>query len=107
MPNLTDLIAALNQATIQLKQAALTDDWALAERIQKRRAWLVTQIAANPALTLAQQQALRAVREQEAVIVARATTHQRALAHSLNGQPASAHSKTVLRMLQAYHPDPH
>ncbi|WP_172452713.1 hypothetical protein [Chromatium okenii] len=54
MSALTDLIHELTIATGQMKQAALTDDWIMVERIQKRRGRLLDQIAGNSTVLNAQ-----------------------------------------------------
>jgi hypothetical protein len=112
MPNRIDLIYNLTQATAQLKHAALNGDWAVAENIQKRRALLVTQIVAQHValpLSLAQQHAVLAVREQEMMIVARAKTRHQALALALSGQQLDPLlPKKSTRMTRAYrNADPH
>ncbi|WP_201091132.1 flagellar protein FliT [Thiocystis minor] len=105
MSNVTELIHDLTTATGQMKQAALTDDWALAEKIQKRRAQLIERIVeyANAA-TLTEQEAneLNVVREQEATIIARAGARHRALGQALAETQTGRCVGKQSRMQKAY-----
>lgn len=101
MSALTDLIHELTIATSHLKQSALTDDWIMVEKIQKRRIRLLAQITANQSeLTAAEITELRKVREQEAAIAARAGAHHQALRLALADDPQ--HPKKPSRMRKAY-----
>jgi tryptophan 2,3-dioxygenase len=101
MSVLTDLIHELTIATGQMKQAAVTDDWLMVERIQKRRSRLLDQITSHSSvLNTAEIAELRAVHEQEAAITARAGAHHQALREALAADPQ--HPKKPSRMRKAY-----
>jgi hypothetical protein len=105
MFNVTELIHDLTTATGQMKQAALADEWELAEKIQKRRALLIARIVEYTnatALTEEESQGLRAVREQEAAIVARAGSHHQALGQALAEIRTGIRSGKQNRMRKAY-----
>ena len=105
MFNVTELIHDLTTATGQMKQAALADDWALAEKIQKRRALLIERIveyAETATLTEQETNELNAVREQEATIIARAGTRHRALGQALADTQAGLRAGKQSRMQKAY-----
>lgn len=105
MFNVTELIHDLTTATGQMKQAALTDDWALAEKIQKRRAQLIERIVeCASAAPLSEQETneLNVVREQEATIIARAGARHRALGQALAETQTSLRAGKQSRMQKAY-----
>lgn len=105
MPSVTDLIADLIAATDQMRQAALGDDWSMAEKIQKRRAVLIEGIvehAQTVALTEAETLRLSAVREQESVIAARATARHQALGKMLTEAHGITGTERPSRMQKAY-----
>ena len=105
MSNVTELIHDLTTATGQMKQAALADDWALAEKIQKRRAQLIERIVeCTSAATLSETEnkELNAVREQEAVIIARAGARHQALGQALADTQSGPRAGKQSRMQKAY-----
>lgn len=105
MPGITDLIADLTTATEQMRQAAMGDDWEMAETIQKRRAALIERIAesaATTALTAEQGIRLNAVRELETQIAARAAARHQALGKMLLEIQGFTGTDKPSRMQKAY-----
>ncbi len=105
MPDVTDLITDLTAATEQMQQAASGEDWAMVEKIQKRRSALVTRIIEDAgAATLTEEDAgrLSAVRAQEAFIASRAAARQQTLGKMLMETQAVTSVERPGRMRKAY-----
>ena len=105
MTPLERLIADLSAATDQLKAAATAGDWALVERLQKRRAVLVTRIeetAGREPLTDALITRLRALRRQETTVLALATARRQALGEAIAKTKGTPHSDLGARMRRIY-----
>lgn len=105
MPDLTDLITDLSVATEQMQQAASGDDWAMVEKIQKRRTVLIARLiedARTVALTEEDTDRLSAVRAQEAFITSRAAARQQALGKMLMETQTVTSTEKPSRMQKAY-----
>ncbi len=104
MSRLTMLIDELTHATQQLQQMSLSDDWTLAERLQKRRAALLEQIgelAHTRTISDAQAAQLQTIRALDAQIKSRACarlqTFGDALAQLRTGSPPAPQSANRMR----------
>lgn len=105
MPDVTDLITDLSVATEQMQQAASGDDWAMVEKIQKRRTVLIARLieeARTVALTEEDTDRLSAVRAQEAFIASRAAARQQALGKMLMETQTVTSLDKPSRMQKAY-----
>ncbi|NEX21063.1 hypothetical protein G3480_12195 [Thiorhodococcus mannitoliphagus] len=102
---MTQLISDLSDATNQMKQASLVDDWTLVERIQKRRAALLEQLvelAAEAPLSESEAEQLRSVRQLETEVASRAVARRQATGEALKRQQAGRPPKRKSRMQEAY-----
>lgn len=102
---LSKLIEDLTEATVQMKQAALGEDWVMVGRLQRQRAALVERIQeavqANP-LTPEHVEILRSIRKDEAGIWARAKVQKQTLGKALEQLESGAHKEPQSRMQKAY-----
>jgi hypothetical protein len=100
-----ELIRDLTEATSQLKQAAMADDWTMVDKLQKRRVVLIEQIAEQARtlpLTEDEAQAMSAVRKEEATVAARASARHQTLGKALEELQTGSRAETKNRMQKAY-----
>lgn len=103
MTDIRRSIADLRLATDQLKQAALGNDWTLAERIQKRRVALIEQIVtSDQALAEPELDELAAIRRLETEIANQTRSVQTATGEVLEQIRTGKRTKKRNRVQEAY-----
>ena len=105
MSHLSSVLAELTQATLQMRQAALGEDWTLAERIQTRRSLLVEQLTAlaeQTPLSGEDMAQLAELRQIEAETKSRALSRQQAIGDVLEQLQTGSRKKRRNRVQEAY-----